>query len=91
MHEGDRLEQRLHALIRKLEIKKTAANGKKTLVRLIPPGELFAAPAVFGNGISSATIICKMESQVFTIDHCALLYVISQSPEISVSVAKMLN
>ncbi len=35
MHESDRIPQQLHALIRKLEIKKTADNGKETVVRLI--------------------------------------------------------
>ncbi|NEQ65654.1 MAG: cyclic nucleotide-binding domain-containing protein, partial [Symploca sp. SIO2D2] len=59
-HEGDYLPQQLHALITGgLEIKKTAANGKETLVRLIPAGELFAAPAIFGNGIAPATVICQ--------------------------------
>ena len=84
--------QQLHALITgKLEIKKTADNGKETLVRLIPPGELFAAPAIFGNGISPATVICKVESQVLTIDREALLQVISQSPEISLRILEVFN
>lgn len=92
MHEGDRIPQRLHALITgKLEIKKTAANGKETVVRLIPPGELFAAPAIFGNGISPATVICKVESQVLTIDREALLKTISQSPEISLRILEVFN
>ena len=77
MHEGDVLPQQLHALIvGKLEIKKTAANGKETVLRIIPAGELFAAPAIFGNGISPATVICK---------------VISQSPEISLKILEVFN
>ena len=91
MHESDRIPQQLHALIRKLEIKKTADNGKETVVRLIPPGELFVAPAIFGNGISPATVICKVESQVLTIDREALLQVISQSPEISLRILEVFN
>ena len=92
MHEGDVIPQQLHALITgKLEIKKTADNGKETVVRLIPPGELFAAPAIFGNGISPATVTCKVESQVLTIDREALLQVISQSPEISLRILEVFN
>ncbi|WP_036486625.1 Crp/Fnr family transcriptional regulator [Myxosarcina sp. GI1] len=92
MHEGDRLPQQLHGLITgRLEIKKTADNGKETIVRLIPPGELFAAPAIFGNGISPATVIAQVESQILTIDRQALLQVISQSPEISLRILEVFN
>ena len=92
MHEGDPLPQQLYGLITgRLEIKKTADNGKETVVRLIPPGELFAAPAIFGNGISPATVIAQVESQVLTIDREALLLVISQSPEISLRILEVFN
>ena len=92
MHEGDRLPQQLHGLITgKLEIKKTADNGKETIVRLIPPGELFAAPAIFGNGISPATVIAQVQSQVLTIDREALLQVIARSPEISLRILEVFN
>lgn len=92
MHEGDRLPQQLHGLITgRLEIKKTADNAKETIVRLIPPGELFAAPAIFGNGISPATVIAQVESQILTIDRQALLQVISQSPEISLRILEVFN
>ncbi len=92
MQEGDRLPQQLHAVIAGiLEIKKTAASGKETLVRLIPAGELFAAPAIFGNGISPATVICQVESQILTIDREALLKAISHSPEISLRILEVFN
>ncbi len=92
MQEGDRLPQKLYALIiGGLEVKKTAANGKETVVRLIPAGELFAAPAIFGNGISPATVICQVESQVLTIDRDALLKAISDSPEISLRILEVFN
>ena len=92
MQEGDLLPQQLHALISgRLEIKKTAANGKETIVRLIPPGELFAAPAMFGNGIAPATVISQVESQVLTIDREALLTAISHAPEISLRILEVFN
>ncbi|MGF1478258.1 MAG: Crp/Fnr family transcriptional regulator [Cyanophyceae cyanobacterium] len=92
MHEGDRLPPQLHALTAgRLEIKKTAANGKETVVRLIPPGELFAAPAIFGNGIAPATVSCSVESQVLTIEREALLAAIAHSPEISLHILENFN
>ena len=92
IQEGDRLPQQLHALITgRLEVKKTAASGKETVVRLIPAGELFAAPAIFGNGISPATVICQIKSQVLTIEREALLKSISHSPEISLRILEVYN
>ncbi|NJK55323.1 MAG: Crp/Fnr family transcriptional regulator [Pleurocapsa sp. SU_5_0] len=92
MHEGDLLPQQLFALVSgRLEIKKTAVNGKETLVRLIPGGELFAAPAIFGNGIAPATIVCQIESCILTIERSALLEVISRSPEISLRILEVFN
>ena len=92
MQEGDRLVSQLYALISgRLEIKKTAENGKETVVRLIRSGELFAAPAIFGNGIAPATVISQIESQVLTIDREALLKAISDSPEISLRILEVFN
>ena len=92
IQEGDPLPPQLHASIAgRLEIKKTADNGKETLVRLIPPGEIFAAPAIFGDGIAPATVICQLQSQVLTVDRDALLQAISQSPEISLRILEVFN
>ncbi|WP_019507281.1 Crp/Fnr family transcriptional regulator [Pleurocapsa sp. PCC 7319] len=92
MQEGDHIPQQLHALITgRLEIKKIADSGKETVVRLIPAGELFAAPAIFGNGLSPATVICQVESQILTINREALLKAISHSPEISLRILEVFN
>lgn len=92
IQEGDRLPEQLYALISgRLEIKKTADSGKETLIRLIPAGELFAAPAIFGNGVAPAMVISQVESQVLNIDRQALLQAISQSPEISLRILEVFN
>lgn len=92
IQEGDRLPQQLHALVSgKLEIKKTAESGKETIVRLIPAGELFAAPAIFGSGIAPATVICQLPSQILTIERDALLAVIADCPEISLKILQVFN
>ncbi|BAZ43366.1 hypothetical protein NIES4102_03660 [Chondrocystis sp. NIES-4102] len=92
MQEGDAIAQQLFALITgRLEIKKTAHNGKETVMRLIPPGELFAAPAMFGSGIAPATVICQIQSQILTIDRQALLTAIAKTPEISLKILEVYN
>ena len=92
IHEGDHLLPKLYALITgRLEIKKTAPNAKETVIRSIPPGELFAAPAIFGNGVSPATVTCQLESKILTIEREALLEAISQSPEISLKILEVFN
>ncbi len=92
VHEGDRLLPQLYALSTGiLQIKKTAVNGKETLVRLIPPGEIFAAPAIFGDGISPATAIAQVESQVLTVEREALLEAIRHHPEIALRILSIFN
>ncbi|MEM9271855.1 MAG: Crp/Fnr family transcriptional regulator [Cyanobacteria bacterium P01_F01_bin.143] len=92
IHEGDRLSPKLHALITgKLEIKKTTDSGKETVIRLIRSGELFAAPAIFGNGIAPATVVSQVKSQILTIEREALLSAISQTPEISLKILEVFN
>ena len=92
MQEGDCIPQQLYCLVAgRLEIKKIADNGKETVIRLIRPGELFAAPAVFGNGIAPATVVCQIESQILNIERSALLEAISQTPEISLRILEVFN
>ncbi len=90
--ENDRLPPRLHALVEgMLEIKKIAANGKESVVRMIPPGEIFAAPALFGNGISPATVVCRVNSQVLTIEREAVLELIRYKPEVAFQILTVFN
>ncbi|AFZ34675.1 putative transcriptional regulator, Crp/Fnr family [Stanieria cyanosphaera PCC 7437] len=92
MQEGDRLPTQLYVLIEGiLQIKKTATNGKETFVRLIPAGEIFAAPAIFGNGISPATVVCQVDSQVLNIEREALLEAIRHTPEIALRILEIFN
>ena len=92
MSEGDRLPAQLHALSAgMLQIQKNTATGKETILRLIPAGEIFAAPAILGNGISPATVVCQENSQVLTIEKEALLEVIRHTPEITLLILETFN
>jgi CRP-like cAMP-binding protein len=92
MHEGDRLPALLYTLIEgTLQIKKTASTGKETLVRTIYPGEIFAAPAVFGNGIAPATVSAEVDSQVLTVKREALLETIRQNPDVALRILEVFN
>lgn len=91
-HEGDRLPARLYALIRGvLRVSKTAANGKETILRTLATGDIFAAPALFGNGIAPATVIAESAAQVLMVDRAALLAVIQANPEIALKMMAVFN
>jgi CRP/FNR family transcriptional regulator, cyclic AMP receptor protein len=91
-HEGDRLPPRLYALIRGLlRVSKTAANGKETILRTLSNGDIFAAPALFGNGIAPATVTAENDVEVLTVDREALLSVIQANPEIALKMMAVFN
>lgn len=92
MHEGDRLPAQLYALVEgTVQITKTASTGKETLVRIINTGEMFAAPAIFGNGIAPATVSVQVNSQVLTVKRDALLDTIGQTPEVALHILEVFN
>ncbi|NEO35580.1 MAG: Crp/Fnr family transcriptional regulator [Moorea sp. SIOASIH] len=92
IYEGDRLPCQLYALIKgTLQIKKTGTSGKESLLRIIPEGDIFAAPAIFGNGIAPATVICQVDSRVLTIEREALLETIRQTPEVALRILEVFN
>ncbi|MDY7016378.1 MAG: Crp/Fnr family transcriptional regulator [Cyanobacteriota bacterium] len=92
MHEGDRLPPQLYALVKgSLQVAKTAASGKETIVRPILAGEIFAAPAMFGNGIAPATVRCEADSQVLTVEREPLLETIRHNPEVALRMLEVFN
>ncbi|KAM3091100.1 Crp/Fnr family transcriptional regulator, partial [Phormidesmis sp. 146-12] len=87
LHEGDRLPTKLHALINgKLQVKKTSTNGRETLLRILMAGDIFAAPALFGDGVSPATILAETNCEVLLIEKAALLMTIQQNPEVAIRI-----
>lgn len=91
-HEGDRLPARLYALINGLlRVSKTATSGKETILRTLANGDIFAAPALFGNGIAPATVVAESEAQVLLVDREALLAVIQANPEIALKMMAVFN
>lgn len=84
LHEGDRLPSKLFAVLSGvIQIKKTASTGKETLLRTLPEGEIFAAPALFGDGIAPATVVAEQECQILTVERSALFDLIQQTPEVA--------
>jgi CRP/FNR family cyclic AMP-dependent transcriptional regulator len=91
-HEGDRLPPRLYALVSGLlRVSKMATSGKETILRTLTTGDIFAAPALFGNGIAPATIIAERNAQVLMVDREALLAVIQANPEIALKMMAVFN
>jgi CRP-like cAMP-binding protein len=92
MQEGDRLSPSLYALVCGLiRISKMAASGKETILRTLKAGEIFAAPALFGDGIAPATVTAEVDCQVVIVDREALLNTIQEAPEIALKILSVFN
>ena len=92
LHEGDRLPAKLFAVLGgRIEIKKTAATGKETILRILPAGELFAAPALFGDGVAPATVVAQQDCQILTIERTTLLEMIQNTPEVALQIIAVLT
>jgi CRP/FNR family transcriptional regulator, cyclic AMP receptor protein len=92
LHEGDRLPAQLFAVFSgRIEVKKTGSTGKETILRSLPAGELFAAPALFGDGFSPATVLAEQDCQILTIERTALLEMIQSSPELALQIIAVLT
>jgi CRP/FNR family cyclic AMP-dependent transcriptional regulator len=93
LHEGDvsrqaaarlRLPAKLYAVVSGgIQVTKTAMTGKETILRALAAGEISAAPALLGNGISPATVTAESDCEIFTVERDALLKAIGQNPEIA--------
>ena len=69
LHEGDRLPAKLFAVFSGvIQIEKTASTGKETILRTLPAGKIFAAPALFSDGISPAAFATDQDCHIFTPD-----------------------
>jgi CRP/FNR family transcriptional regulator, cyclic AMP receptor protein len=92
MHERDLLPPQLYALLSgALQVTKTAFTGKETILRTLATGEIFAAPALLGDGIAPATVTALKDSQVLTIDRDALLTAIQRNPQIALKIMVVFN
>ena len=92
MQEGDRLPTRLYSLLMgSLRVTKTAPTGKETILRTLLPGEIFAAPAIFGNGIAPATVTAERNCQILTVERDGLVDAIRQTPEIALRMLSVFN
>ncbi|MDZ8240382.1 MAG: Crp/Fnr family transcriptional regulator [Nostoc sp. ChiQUE01a] len=92
LHEGDCLPAKLYAVVSGLiQVSKTATTGKETIFRVLAAGEIFAAPALLGNGISPATVTAESDCEILTVERDALLKAIQQNPEIALRMLMVFN
>lgn len=92
LHEGDVLPKKLHILISGvLQVQKSAATGKETILRTLRDGDIFAAPALFGDAKAPATVIAMEDCQVLTLSKANLLDTIQQSPEVALRILMVFN
>ncbi|WP_375469905.1 Crp/Fnr family transcriptional regulator [uncultured Nostoc sp.] len=92
LHEGDGLPAKLYAVVSgAIQVTKTAITGKETILRALAAGEIFAAPALLGNGISPATVTAESDCEILTVERDALLKAIGQNPEIALRMLMVFN
>ena len=91
-HEGDPLPAKLHILVSgTLQVYKSAATGKETILRTLRTGDIFAAPALFGDEQAPATVMVVEACQVLTIARATLLDTIQQTPELALRLLVVFN
>ncbi|MEM9503545.1 MAG: Crp/Fnr family transcriptional regulator [Cyanobacteria bacterium P01_E01_bin.43] len=91
-HEGEMLPAGLHVLLSGcLRMSKIAASGKETILRVLPAGELFAAPALCGDGVAPATVTAIAPATVLILDRPALLTSFAQRPELALQLLAVFN
>lgn len=92
VYEGDELPPRLHALLTgTLRVTRTATTGKETILRNLSAGDIFAAPALLGDGIAPATVTAETNCQVLTVEREALIEAIREAPEIALKMLGVFN
>jgi CRP-like cAMP-binding protein len=92
MHEGDVLPQRLYAVLTgSIRVTRTGTTGKETILRTLTAGEIFAAPALLGDGMAPATVTAKVDCQVLMVGRDALLNAIQATPEIALRMLSVFN
>ncbi|MBF2007204.1 MAG: Crp/Fnr family transcriptional regulator [Chlorogloeopsis fritschii C42_A2020_084] len=92
LHEGDRLPAKLFTVASgAIQVSKTATTGKETILRTLFAGEMFAAPALLGNGISPATVTAETDCEILTVERDALLQAIQHNPDVALRMLMVLN
>jgi CRP-like cAMP-binding protein len=92
MQEGEPLSAKLFSLLNgSLRVTKIASTGKETILRTLLSGEIFAAPAIFGNGIAPATVMAESHCQILTVEREGLLQAIRETPDIALRMLSVFN
>ena len=92
IYEGDLFSPKLYAVLEgKVSVEKVSEGGKDTILRQLSSGEMFAAPALFGDLIAPATVVALQDTTIVTIDKKTLLQVIQLAPEVALQILSCFN
>ena len=90
--EGEPLPAKLHVVFKGvLQVQKIATSGKETILRTLRAGDIFAAPALFGNEQAPATVLAIEDCQILTLPKATLLDTIQQAPELALRLLVTFN
>lgn len=92
IHEEEMLLPKLYAVLEgKLLAQKISLAGKETILRQLLPGEIFAAPALFGDRVAPATVVALQDTKIVTIAKTTLLETIQTEPEVALEILGCFN
>ncbi|NES81174.1 MAG: Crp/Fnr family transcriptional regulator [Moorea sp. SIO2B7] len=92
VHEGDVFPEKLHIVFKGvLQVQKTAATGKETILRRLRDGDIFAAPALFGDALAPATVVVVEDCQVLRLDRAKFLSAVQETPELALRILVVFN
>lgn len=92
IYEGDVFAPKLHVVFSGgVLVKKLSASGKETILRRLFAGEMFAAPALFGDRIAPATVLTLEPSAILFVHKAALLEAIQTTPAIALQILSCFN
>ncbi|MEL6814739.1 MAG: Crp/Fnr family transcriptional regulator [Cyanobacteria bacterium J06598_3] len=92
IHEGDVFQPKLHVVLSgRILVKKISVTGKETVLRQLSDGEMFAAPALFGDRIAPATVVTLESSAILLMHKAALLEAIQTTPAIALQILNCFN
>ena len=87
VHEGEIFAPRLHVVFSgRVLVKKLSVSGKETVLRQLSSGEMFAAPALFGDQVSPATVLTLEPSAVLFVQKAALFEAIRATPRVALQI-----
>lgn len=82
-HEGDAGQELFVVIEGKIKLGRRSPDGRENLLAILGPGQVFGELSLFDPGPRSATATAVVDTDLRSLDHDALLPIITERPEVS--------